>query len=169
MHESTGILGTLGIDAYKLIAQLVNFAIVVFVMWRWVYRPLVKTMDARSKEITTGLENAKEAKRQLSDATAEKEQLVNDARAEAMSILDETKGKAEAVRQERLKIAKEEIEKIAAEAKERLKMEREAAYGALQNDIADLVRRATEKVAKGFDDKTHRALIAEAMKEIEKV
>ena len=42
--ESAGILGPLGVDVKLFIAQLVNVGVVLFVMWRWVYKPLLKVM-----------------------------------------------------------------------------------------------------------------------------
>ena len=167
-QASSSVIETLGINGKLLLAQLINFGIVVFVMWRWVYKPLMKMMDERAKEIAGGLKNAKEAELQLSSASSEKEALLNAARAEAHAILEDGRTKSEEFRKQKLVETKSEIEKIAVEAKAQMKQEREATFAALKGDIADLVALSTAKVASEFDEKTHRSLIEKAIKQAEK-
>jgi len=164
---STGVLGTLGISLGKFLAQLFNFSIVLFVMWKWVYTPLLKTMDARAKEIADGLANAKAADQRLKDAADEKERLLKEARGEAQSILEEVKIKSEQVRQEKLNIAKHEIEKHIADAKAQIQNERTAAAVSLKREVAHLVVLATEKVASGMDESTRKALAAQAVEDVQ--
>lgn len=164
---STGVLGTLGISLGQFLAQLFNFSIVMFVMWKWVYTPLLKTMEARSKEIADGLANAKAADQRLKDAADEKERLLKDARGEAQSLLEEVKSKAEKVRQEKLAIALNEIEKHIAEAKVQIKSERDAAAVSLKREVAQLVILATEKVASGMDESTRKALATQAIEDVQ--
>jgi len=168
-QASQGVLGTLGLSWQLFLAQLVNFAIVVAVMWKWVYTPLLKMMDRRAKEIAQGLKDASEAKKRLAEGDAEKDKIIRDARNEGQKLIEAAQSRAEALRQEKLKQTKEEIEKIVAETKERLTQEKEATFKALQNDIADLIAQATEKVALKFDEKQQRMLISEALAELKKV
>lgn len=164
---STGVLGTLGISLGQFLAQLLNFSIVLFVMWKWVYTPLLKTMDARSKEIADGLANAKAAEQRLMDAADEKERLLKEARVQAQSLLEEVKTKAEKVRQDKLAIAMNEIEQHITEAKTQIKSERDAAAVSLKREVAHLVVLATEKVASGMDESTRKALAAQAVEDVQ--
>jgi F-type H+-transporting ATPase subunit b len=166
--DSGGVLGTLGINGKLFLAQLVNFGIVVLVMWKWVYTPLVKMMDKRSKEIVQGLEYAKLADKRLSEAGVERERILQEARAEMHALLEDARARAEILRQEKLAETKTEIEKVAIEAKDKIRSEREAAYGALQRDIANLVALAIQKVAAGMDEKAQRDLIDKTIKELER-
>lgn len=165
---SQGVLGTLGIDGFKFAAQLFNYAIVLFVMWRFVYRPLLQIMDKRSKEIRDGLKHAQDAKVRLADAQTEKERILKDARTEAQNFIKEAQEKADALRQEKMNQAKAEIEKIVAETKLQIRQERDAAFAALKGEIGSLVTLAMGKVMTKIDPATHRELIQEAVKEIEK-
>ncbi len=164
--QSTNILTSLGINGWQFAAQFVNFSIVVFVMWKWVYVPLLKIMESRSKQISDGLTNAKQAKERLSDAEIEKERILNDARAEAHILLEDIRSKAESIRKEKLGQAKTEIEKHIADAKMQIKNERDASASALQRDVADLVVLATEKVAGHMDPAHIRSLATHAIDEI---
>jgi F-type H+-transporting ATPase subunit b len=166
--EATGVLGTLGINPQLLVAQLINVAIVLVVLWRWVYRPLLRKMDERARTISDGLAFAEQSTRALNEAEAERQRVVRDAKAEAFHIVERATTDAEIAKAEKLVQAKAEIEKVITEAKQQIKAERDASFEALKTEIADLVMRATEKVAGNVDDKTHRTLIADALKDIER-
>lgn len=166
--ESTGGIGALGLDVQRFEGQIVTFAILLLIMWRWVYRPLLKKMDERAKKIEDGLQFSEAAQKAKADATAEFERVVSQAKAEAHALLSDTQEKAEVLRQDRMKQAKVEIEKIALEAKAQIKAERQAAYDALQGDIANLVTASLTKIAGNLDEKTRKALVNDAIKEVEK-
>jgi F-type H+-transporting ATPase subunit b len=166
---SQGVLGTLGIDGAKFAAQLFNFAIVVFVLWRWMFKPLLGTMDERSKEIEDGLKNAQDAKLRLADAQLEKDRVLKEARAEGRGVVDAAAEKAEALRQDKMRQTKEEIEKIIDETKLQIKNERDATFGALKNELGELVTLAIGKVVGHFKEEDHRKLIEQSLKELESV
>lgn len=165
--ESSGGIGALGLDVQRFGGQIVTFAILLLIMWRWVYRPLLKKMDERAKKIEDGLQFSEAAAKAKADATVEFERVMSQAKAEAHALLRDTQEKAEALRQERMKQAKAEIEKVALEAKAQIKAERQAAYDALQGDIAGLVAASLTKIAKSMDEKTRKALVHDAIKEME--
>lgn len=166
--ESPGVLGKLGIHGPQLIGQLLNFGIIAVVLWRFVYKPLLKKMDERSKKISDGLAFSEEATKALNQATREKEELLRQAQHEARAILDATHEKAETLRQEKLDQTNAELDRLAKEASARIAEDRKAAYSALQRDIADLVTRAAVKVTSGLDEKAHHHLIDEAIHEVER-
>lgn len=169
-HETgvAGVLGTLGINGQLLVAQLINFAIILVVLWRWVYKPLLAKMDERSKKISDGLDFAKESKRALNDAQVERDQILREAKAEAHKLVEKATADAEKVRGEKMTQAKAEIEKVIVEAKAQIKSERDASFAALKGEIAELVTLATSKVASSMDEKAQRGSIADALKEIER-
>lgn len=163
----SGILTSLGLNLKLFIAQLINFGIVILVLWRWVYRPLVKKMDERSKKIGDGLEFSKQAQELLQSADVKNEQIIKEAKNQSRALLEEAKNAAEKQCQEILSRSKDEAEKIVAEGQERLKNEKTAALRAVKREVASLVALSTEKVAAGLDEPTQRRLIRQALKEIE--
>ncbi len=166
--ESQGVLGTLGLNITGFIGQLFNFGVVLFILWRFVYRPLMRLMDERSAEISTGLANAKEASAALERATTEREAVLREARNEAQALLKETTAQAEELRKAHLQETKQEIEKLAAEAKAQIATEREAAFATVRRDVADLVAAGITAVFKNIDQKTTEAFLERAVQDIEK-
>lgn len=169
MTESTGVLATFGIDWKGFLAHLFNFSIVLLVMWRWVYRPLMKAMDDRSKEIQDGLKNAEHAGRDRKAAANEREDILRAARSEAQGLIMEAQARADAMHREKMAQARQEIEKIISEAKTQISSERELAFASLRTDMARLVTLATGKIAGGMSEEEQHARIGEALKEIDQV
>lgn len=165
---SSNVLGTLGINGKLFVAQLINVSIVLLVMWKWVYTPLVRLMDARSKEITDGLLHAKAAEQKLADATVEKDSILHEARAEAHAMLEEARTRSDALQQERMRQARREIERIVEETKQAIQQEQRQAFDALQSEVVALVTLVTQKVAGKMDEKTQRALIHDAIRDVRK-
>ncbi len=63
---------TLGIQWPKLIAQFVNFAIVLFVLWRFAYKPVFQLLEARRQKIADGIANAEKIKAELAATEVER-------------------------------------------------------------------------------------------------
>ncbi len=165
--SSKDLLGTFGVNWKLFLAQLVNFSIVLVVMWKWVYTPLIKLMDTRAKEITEGLVNATAAQQKLAEAATERDHMLRETRGEAQRMIEETKKKAQGIHEEKMALVKQEIEQLVGEAKGRIQNERNVAFGVLQNEVATLVALATKKVAGQMSESAQRTHIAEAMKELQ--
>jgi F-type H+-transporting ATPase subunit b len=171
-QQATGIMGalaSLGIDWKLLLAQLFNVGVVVFIMWRWVYRPLLKVMDDRTKKIEQGLKDAEESAKLKSSAKDEGDRAILDARLKAKSIVEEATAAAAAQKDEAVKKAKTEVEKIVADGRDRLAEEKNRMLDEARKDILGLVVLATEKVlGEKIDAKKDEALLRKTLAEIRK-
>ncbi len=169
-HEAeTGLLGTFGLDWKLFLAQLINFSVIVFVLTKWVYRPLIKTMDERKKKIDDGVKNAEVAEKKLLSAKEEEEKIINSARAAGKEHVDEGRKKGDMERQHRVEASKAIIDAQLKESKERIQREADEAKKQAERDVAKLVLAATEKLMKTtLDEKQHRRLIEDSIKELEK-
>jgi len=80
-------MAALGINLNALIAQFLVFAIVLFVLWRYVYPALLKTLDQRRDAIRVGMENAEKSRQELADAEKRVAAMLDEARQEAQRTL----------------------------------------------------------------------------------
>lgn len=145
----TGLLASLGLNGKIFIAQLVNFAIIVFVVWRWVYRPLLKVMDSRAQKIAQGLSQSEEAKKALVQAEEQKEKMLHTAEVEAQKTLQQVR---EDAKQERDRLHKEtqaELDRQLSEAKAKLAQEKETMLMEVKKEVGELIVLTTEKVTAG--------------------
>src|SRR5260370_33333688 len=73
------LLSGFGINLWAFISQLVSFAIVFLILWRWGFPVILRTLDRRQAVIREGVENAERARRDLTEATARAEQFLQQA------------------------------------------------------------------------------------------
>lgn len=141
-----GLLALLGINLELFIAQLVNFSILLFVLWRFAYKPLLKIMDERTQKIEVGLKNAEEAKVLRKRASAEHAQVLAEARGEVQGMLEKAREEAQAVHERSMAETHTEIEKQIEGARERLELERIAMMKSMKKDVVHLVVQVSEQV-----------------------
>src|SRR3989344_347248 len=81
------LLKAFGVDYKIFIAQLMNFAILFFVLYRFGYKPIFKFLENRKNKIQEGVEMAEEAKIKLEKAQEEKRAIIIEAKKEATKIM----------------------------------------------------------------------------------
>jgi F-type H+-transporting ATPase subunit b len=120
------------------IAELVAFAIILFVIWRYAVPPIQKNLQQRQDEIRKGLEDSKAAQERLESAEAEFAKAIAEARAEAAKIREE----ANRQRTQTIENAKDEARKAAEavtkQAEERLEVQYRQVAAELRSDIGRL-------------------------------
>jgi F-type H+-transporting ATPase subunit b len=165
---SQGVLGTLGINLKLFLGQLLNILILLGVGWKFLYRPLLRLMDERTKKIEDGLAHAKEAETRLTEAKVEEHRLLVDARAEARNIVEAAAGRGEEERKKRIALATQEIDAQIESAKRAIQEERVATLHAVKQEVVDLVMATTQKVTEQqMNDAEHRTQIERALRELE--
>ena len=80
------IIKSFHIDWKLMMAQLINFTIVAWVLWRWALKPLTKVMTKRAEEISKGLQDAKTAAEGLEQLKITKQEMIKEAKHEAAAI-----------------------------------------------------------------------------------
>ncbi len=144
----SGIVGTFGLKADVFAAQLVNFLIILFVLWRWAYKPIIKILEEREVTIKKGLSDAEAAAVRLSKIEEEHSAVLAAARKEGAEFMKEAHGIAEKKRDELIQKSKDEIGKLITEARKKISDERETAKEELKKEIAALVVATAELVLK---------------------
>jgi F-type H+-transporting ATPase subunit b len=139
-------LSALGIDWKLLLAQGVNFLVLLYILKRFAYKPMLDHLEQRTARIERGLRDAEAAKIRLEEAAAKEEAILGKAREAAKQIVAD----AEIAAEKRGEKIVAEVEKKAAslleEAKKHAEQERDSLFREAKNEIAGLVLAATEKV-----------------------
>ncbi len=155
------------IDIKILIAQLVNFGVVVFVLYRYAIKPLNKLMKERSGTIEKGLSDAKANAETLLKTQDEYDKALADARKEASTILAGVRKDAEIKKSEMLDDAKKEVAKTLAQGAVALDEEKRKMLDDAKKELASLVTSATEKIlTKGVSEKIDGMIIEQSVKEL---
>ncbi|HEM61607.1 MAG TPA: ATP synthase F0 subunit B, partial [Chloroflexi bacterium] len=98
----------LGINLGYLISQMVNFLLLLVILWIFLYKPIVRLLDRRREKIKTDLEEAERARSQAEGARQQYEKQLEEAKEERRSILAQAREQAEKMREEVLETARAE-------------------------------------------------------------
>ena len=85
------IATTFGVDWPHLLAQIVSFCIVCFILYRFAYRPVLKMLDVRRQQIAQGLANAEQIKAELAKTEAQRQEVMAQANAQATKFIEEAR------------------------------------------------------------------------------
>lgn len=161
------LIKTFHIDWKLLVAQIINFTIVLGVLWYFALRPLRKVMDKRTDDITKSLDDAKKIEKRMQDTVVEQEQIITEAKKEAQVISAKVAEDTEKLREEKLHQTREEINKMGAKAKEDLAAAKEQMVGEVKKEITGLIISASEKIiAKNIDAADNQKLIDETLNQV---
>lgn len=163
-QSNSGLLSSLGIDWKLLVTQALAFGILLWILAKFVYPALIKSIDDRRTAIEAGLQEAKESHEALEKAEAQMEQLIADARKEADDIIARSHQEAVTMIAEAETSAKTRAERIVADARSQLDIDIAKAREALKQDTAHLVALATEHIIhEKLDEKKDAQLIERAL------
>jgi F-type H+-transporting ATPase subunit b len=160
-------LGAFGINPWLLAGQIINFLVIGWVLWRFLLKPLQANMKARAEKIARGLEDAAKAKAALEEAAKEKERILADAYAQSSRILDRARDEAERLRAAALERAGADAQRMMAEARGVMDLERQEMERAVQGLSIHLSGKILESVVTElFSPEEKARIVAEGMKRI---
>lgn len=136
----------LGIQWSVLIAQMVNFAILLFILSRFVYRPILKVIDNRRELIAESAKKALEIDRRKEVIGHERTAILHKADEEAGTLLERAKAEAEAMSAEIEKSARAHAAQMAAKGLQQLENDRAVMVKEIQNKLAHAIVLSAEKI-----------------------
>lgn len=156
----------LGINLPTLIAQVINFTILLGLLYLVAYKPLMRMLDERSRRVKESMEQTELIKQQAVRAEQETEKRIAEASKEGQKIIDQAARIGEEMRQKAQGEAKQEAGILITRARAEIQRERDEAISELRNEFADLTILAAEKViTRSLDKEAHRQLIDRVLKE----
>jgi F-type H+-transporting ATPase subunit b len=149
-----------GVDVPKLLFQVINFLLLLYLLNRFLFKPVLKLLDERESRIKKGLEDAEAAARDRELAQAEREAALDEARKEAQAMIARATKIADDSKAEILAEAKAQAEKVTARATEEITAEKDRAMAELRATVADLALEAASRlVRKEMDTPTQRKMV----------
>ncbi len=142
----TELVNALGIDIYALLAQVVNFGILTFLLAKFVYKPVLRIIDERRATISKSLEDAREIARRKELLDKERADVLRKADTEAGTLLERAKSEAEAIRAEIEKEARAHAKQIVAKGMQQLENDRVKMMASIQTKLAHAIVQSAEKI-----------------------
>lgn len=161
------ILTNFGVEPKLLLAQVVNFLIILFLLKKFFYAKITKVLDERKTKIAESLKNADLIEAKLQQTEEQVKEALEIANVNAKEIIDSTNKEAQRVYDEAQKEAKTAAEAIIIKAKAEIQSEREQMKNTLEKDTITLVADVVKKVlGRNLTTKEKQALNSKAMTEI---
>ena len=140
------ILDNLGINGKILLAQVVNFFLLLWILKRFLYNPLLGVIEKREKRIKKGLNGAKQVEERLKEIEEMEKKRMEKAQEKANKLLEEAHKQAEENRKNLLVQAKKEIDKWKQQAKDQIIKERDEIKGEVKRETASLIIQVLRKI-----------------------
>lgn len=154
----------LGINLPGLVAQLVNFVILLVVLRVLLYRPILNMLDQRRQRIEEGLASADQARAQAAEVERDIAQRMEEGRREAQALIAQAQQIASRIQDEGRQQAQAEAQALLERARNEISLERDAAIAELRRQFADLTIAAAERIiGQSLDRQAHQRLIDEAL------
>ncbi len=163
-EAQSSALGALGINVQSFLFQLITFVLLLLILRRYAYPPIVKTLEERRMAVEQSIDQAKEAAAALEKAEKQMEQMLREARDQAEELVAAGHREAAKMVEDAETKAAKRAEHIVAEAKTGMEHELDKAREALKHETAQLIAEATGIIIKQkVDAKQNADLISKAL------
>ena len=156
------------LDPGLFVWTILTFLLLVFVLAKFAWKPLLKMLQDREDMIRSSLEDAEKAKSELERLNEESEAIMAKARSEAQSILADGKAAAEKVKDGIIAKSKEQANKIREDSENQIKVEKDKAIAEIKEEVVNLTLSVAEKlIQKNLSDADNKSLIEESLKKVQ--
>ena len=156
----------LGINWQGLVVQIVNVAILLYLLRRFAYKPFLGILDRRAEKIRESVTRAEEIQQQAEATEQEFASRIQEARQQGQEIVNQANQAAERIRADAEQRARGAAEEFLSRARGEITQERERALSELRRQTADLaILAATQVVRESLDTDAHRRIVERVLAE----
>jgi len=160
-------LQTLGIHWPKLIAQTINFAIVLFVLWKWAYQPVLRMLELRRQKIAESMAQAERIRAELEATERQRREILAQAQAQAQQLIEEARQAAARLHAQETQRAVAAAEQILAKARQAAELDRARTMAELKREVGRLVVQMTMAVTgKILTPEDQRRILEESTRQV---
>jgi len=155
-------------DPGLFIWTIVTFLVLLALLAKFAWRPLLQALEGRQERIRKALEDADRARQELERLHLESARIMQQARIEAESIVTQTRADAERLREELKHKAKDEADNILRTAQQQIQLQTRQAILEIRHEVADIaVLLASKVLERNLAKEDNARLIDDTLKQIE--
>ena len=144
---------------------LIIFVLLVLLLGRYAWKPLLALLDERETQVRESLEAARRARAEADETLKKNQEFLAVARRETAALLEQGRRESEGLRAEILAQARKEAQELVEQGKRQVQYEQKQAVEQLRSQVADLAIGAAERlIRRDLDDAGHRQLVADYLK-----
>lgn len=158
-----------GLNWILILAQIVNFLVILYILKRFLYKPLFNVLEKRQQLAKEAVEKADESSKVLEKAQAEEKEVIKKAQTTAAQIITDAKEQSAEMLKKAEENAQKQTDKMIADAKSQIAQETQQAQAHLNNYVAKLsVELLKKSLANVFTEKEQAEIVERAVKEMQK-
>ena len=155
-------------DPGLFIWTILTFLVLVALLAKFAWRPLLQALETRQESIRKSLDDAQKAKQELERLHVESAEIIRQSRVEADAIVTRSRGHAERLREEMKQKARAEADAIVKNAERQIQLETSRAVQQIRREAVDLsVMIASKLIQRNLTKEDNERLIEEALKQVE--
>lgn len=164
------IISTFHIDWSSILAQMLNFAVVVGVLWYFAFKPLAQALQKRAGKIEQSLKDAEAITKKLEAANADSNKIVITAKQQADQIIKDARVLADSQREQAVAKVRDQSTKIVAASKVQIEQMKSQAMADASAQLGEIVAKATEAViGKKMTDASDRDMIEKVLEQAKRL
>ncbi len=159
--------GLLKVDPGLLLWTVITFLVLLLLLWKAAWKPIVEALDARAEKIRGDIDQADKSRQEAEKVLAEHKELMANARGESAKIIAQGREEAEKVKTEIVEKASKEAKDLAERAKKEIVLAKETALNELKTEIVNISTEiASRVIEKNLKPEDQNALVEEALNKI---
>lgn len=153
--------GLLDVNPGLAVWTVITFLVLLFLLKKIAWKPILTALDQREKAIRESLEKAEKAKEEAQVLLNENQANLTKAGEEAKQIIEQSRQYAEKLKEQMLHDSKEQAQKIITDASAEIDRRKEAAFNELRGQIANIAIDAAEKILRENLDKEKQSQVVD--------
>lgn len=161
------LITTLGIDWKMLVAQLINFGILLAILTYFVYKPLMRVIDDRRERVKKSIDDARHLEDRVRHIEKEQQERRADMNRQAKEFMEQAKQQAENSKQEILSTTQREVDQLLDKGRQQLQDEKTKLLSQVQNVVTKISIGLAEKILeREFSDSDQQRLVSSLEKDL---
>ncbi len=159
--------GLLKVDPGLLLWTIITFVVLLLILWKTAWTPIVEALDSRAERVRGDIENAEKAREDAERLLAEHREMMAKANQEASEVISKGREEAERMKDDIVKRAQEEARQMTERARNEIDAARDRALDELKNEVVIISTEIASKiVVKNINPEDQKGFVEEALKKI---
>ncbi len=156
--------GLLRVDPGLLLWTIITFLVLVLILWKTAWKPIVEALDARAEKVRFEIDNAERSRQEAEKLLVQHKAMMDNAKAEATQIIVKGREEAELLKNEMMDKAHSEAKNIADRAKKEIEIAKEKALADIKREVVVLSTEIASKIlSKNINPEDQKGLVEETL------
>ena len=162
--------GLLRVEPGLLLWTWVTFVVLLLILWKAAWKPIVEALDARAEKVRGDIENADRSRQEAEKLLAQHKAMMDNARNEAANYIANGKTEAEKMKNEIIEKAGSEAEALADRARKEISLAKDRALAEIKAEVVNLSTEIAAKIInKNLNPNDQKALVEETLNKVRTV